>query len=112
MAGMLSRARSGVPSLGVGPVEVEVGVEVAGRVAVGAGVGPVLDVGVLDVGVLDVGVLVTAGPSGGAAVEQAPSRPSAARAVSALDPCMNDGNPTPRPPNELTCSPGVLNGWR
>jgi hypothetical protein len=107
MAGMLSRARSGAPSLGVGPVEVEVGVEVAGRVAVGAGAGPVLDVGVLDVG-----VLVTAGPASGAAVEQAPSRLSAATALSALDPCMNDGNPTPRPPNELTCSPGVLNGWR
>ena len=105
MAGMLSRARSGVPSLGVGPVGVgvEVGVGVAVGVAVGVGVGAVLDVAVLDIAVLDVGVLVTAGPTGGAAVEQAPSSPSAAAmAVSALDPCMNDGNPTPRPPNELT----------
>ena len=107
MAGMLSRASRGDPSLGVGPVGVAAGVGVGVVVVVELGVEVLVDVAD------DVGVVVAAGPGGGATVEQPPRRPSAAAmAVSALDPGMNDGNPTPRPPNELTCSPGALNGWR
>ncbi len=48
-----------------------------------------VDVVVEVVPVADEDGLVTGGP----AVEQAPSSPSAATAASARNPCMNDGNP-------------------
>ena len=57
---------------------------------------PAAESAVLDAGEeTDVDGLVTGGPVSGAAVEHAPTSPSAARATSALDPCMNDGNSHP-----------------
>jgi hypothetical protein len=65
-------------------------------VGVGVGVGVAVVVVGLEVAVVvevdcvaDVDGLVTGGP----AVEQAPSSPSAAAAASARNPCMSDGNP-------------------
>jgi hypothetical protein len=86
---MLSRAWSGVPSLGVGPVGVGVGVAV--------GVGAVVVDVVVELGaavvVEVVGAVVDGLVTGGPAVEQAPSRASAAIAASPGNRCMNDGNP-------------------
>jgi len=99
IVGMLSRAWSGVPSLGVGPVGVGVGVAV--------GVGVVVVVVVLGVTVvveLDAMAAEDGLVTGDPAVEHAPSSPStpnAATTAGARYPCMDDGNPAPCPPTEL-----------
>jgi hypothetical protein len=109
---MVNRASTGVPSLGTGPEPLAVDGVLAGEVGGAAEVGVAVGVGVGVTGAAVVTEVVPtdAGdpPAGGAAAQPPSSRTSAARVAMALDPCMDDGNPSARgaqPGGAATTSP-------